>query len=122
MSTVKDMTAMSKTTELIDNTETQELPEISPTETDAVEVDTPTQVPESDSQQSKTLTDLVPAVMRRDSRQSPESAMKHLEKYKSKTLGNTLQKGEKAYLVNLFSDLGLKLTPEEAVAKFKEFC
>jgi hypothetical protein len=60
--------------------------------------------------------------MRRDSRKSPESAMEHLERYKAKALSNTLQKGEKAYLVNLFSDLGLNLTPEEAVAKFKEFC
>jgi hypothetical protein len=117
-----NITPIDKVTVMKNSNDTQELPETSQVEAEAASVETPVSLPESDVQQAKTLTDLIPAVMSLDSRQSPSSARNHLENYAKLTKEGKLTKGHKAYLINLLNRAGIQVTMENVEKVFKMFC
>jgi len=119
MSIVENVKAMDNTTTLEIEEKTPEMPEVSPMENTASDVDTPTTVSESDAQQTKNIINWISL----QNRISMEEAGEHFEKLKKATKNGTdISKGYKHYLVNLFKQAGLQLSLDEAAAKFKEFC
>lgn len=121
MSTKANKKAISKITQLTDNTGTQELPDTSPGETENAEVETPISRPESDAQQSQNVSEVIRLITMQN-KVSTQEATKLFENFKKRATESNVQSGFKKYLTNLFKQAGLDLDPDAAFDKFREFC
>lgn len=121
MSATANKEAIMKTTQLEDSTDTQELPAVSPNESESTDVETPSTLPVSDSQQSQNVAEFVRAISMQNKINTQE-AERLFGTFKERAQKSNVTKGFKMYLSNVYKQLGIKLDPDLALKKFKEFC
>jgi hypothetical protein len=98
-----------------------EFPTKSPMDDDASDGDVPDNIPLTETEQSQMYLDIINAISQQNN-VSTGRAIDLFKEFKERANKDRVDKNFMIYLTRLYERMGIKLSPEEALEKFREIC